>query len=167
MLLLLVTGVIMLQVLGSVDDVFIDASFGRLEYNEEKGTIEGDNRYALMERCWKIFLTSPVFGVGAENLATNVSKQEGFVGGNFFSSWAADGLVGVLCAYLPLICLYRLGRGDKRIRGVVLILVLGYLQRPYTDTQLLYPLVLFSILLGCYLRPYKGNTLSSHSETAV
>lgn len=167
MLVLLVTGVIMLKVLGSVDEAFIDASFGRLEYNEEKGTIEGDNRSALMERCWKIFLTSPVFGVGAENLATNVSKQEGFVGGNFFFNWAADGLVGVLCVYLPLIYLYRLGRGDKRIRGVVLILILGFLQRPYTDTQLLYPLVLFSILLGCYIRTYKGYTLSSHSETAA
>ena len=108
MLLLLVTGVIMLQVLGSVDDVFIDASFGRLEYNDETGTIEGDNRSVLMERCWKIFLTSPVFGVGGENLATNVSKQEGFVGANFFYNWAADGLVGVLCVYLPLIYLFNL-----------------------------------------------------------
>jgi hypothetical protein len=132
------------------------AIFGRFTIDKQTGNLSGDNRTELAERTWKIFKTSPMIGVGATNLANTISAKEGFVGANFFFNWAADGLLGVVVTYIPLLYLLKLGQRKQQYTYAFIIILLGYLQRPYTDTQLLYPLVLYTIILFAYLDVYKG-----------
>lgn len=142
---------IMLQVLASFNEGIDAAIFGRFSINEETGTLLGDNRSDLIERTWKIFKTSPIIGVGATNLATTISAKEGFVGANFFVNWASDGILGFVVTYIPLLFLLKLGKYKQQYKYAFIIILLGYLQRPYTDTQLLYPLVQYTLLLFAYL----------------
>lgn len=128
-----------------------NAIFGRFTTNEQTGSLLGDNRSELLERSWRIFTTSPTIGVGANNLATVIAAKEGFVGANFFVNWASDGILGVVVTYIPLLFLLKLGQRKRQYQYAFIIILLGYLQRPYTDTQLLYPLVQYTILLYAYL----------------
>ena len=134
-----------------------DAIFGRFSFNEQTQTFNGDNRTELLARCWRIFKTAPVTGVGATNLVTVVSEKEGFVGANFFFNWASDGLIGTIVTYIPLLFLLKLGQRKRQYKYAFIIILLGYLQRPYTDTQLLYPLTLYTLLLFAYLDVRKHN----------
>lgn len=140
-----------LRGLASFDEGLDQAIFGRFMISEETGTLEGDNRLELMERCWRIFTTSPLIGVGATNLATVVADKEGFVGANFFVNWASDGIIGVVVTYMPLLFLLLLGILKRQYIYAFIIIFLGYLQRPYTDALLLYPLIQYTILLFAYL----------------
>lgn len=138
-----------------------NAIFGRFTINEETGSLAGDNRLELLERCWNIFKTSPIIGVGATNLVTSISAREGFVGANFFMNWASDGIIGVVVTYIPLLFLLILGQRKRQYKYAFIIILLGYFQRPYTDTQLLYPLIQYTVLLFAYLDVYK-HILAKH-----
>jgi hypothetical protein len=142
---------LVLKGLASYSEGLDDAIFGRFLIDEQTGNLSGDNRSELLERCWRIFTTSPIIGVGARNLITSISFKEGFVGANFFFNWAADGLLGVVVTYIPLLFLLKLGQRKRQYTSAFIIILLGYLQRPYTDTQLLYPLIQFTLLLFAYL----------------
>lgn len=136
-----------------------DAVFGRLEYNEDTGTIAGDNRTVLMERCWRIFCDYPILGLGASDLVSQAKSTYGFVGANFFYNWAADGIVGFIITYLPLFYIISLGRYDRKFYVVSLIMFIGFLQRPYDSTQLLYPLMNYTILLHSYLNLKRASEI--------
>jgi hypothetical protein len=125
--------------------------FGRFVINEQTGLFAGDNRSDLMEKCWDIFKTSPIIGKGATNLVTNISSTEGFLGANFFLNWASDGILGVLVTYIPLIFLLKLGQIKREYKYTLIIIFLGFLQRPYTDSILLYPIILYTLILFAYL----------------
>jgi len=131
--------------------------FGRFTINQETGFLDGDNRLDLLEKCWRIFTTSPMFGVGASNLATVFAEKEGFLGANFFVNWASDGFIGFIVSYIPLLFLFKLGIRKRQYRYAFVIILLGYLQRPYSDTQLLYPLIQYTILLFAYLDVNRYN----------
>jgi hypothetical protein len=128
-----------------------NAIFGRFTIDKQTGNLSGDNRTELLERTWKIFKTSPMIGVGATNLATTISNKEGFVGANFFVNWASDGILGVVITYIPLLFLLKLGQRNRQYTFAFIIILLGYFQRPYTDTQLLYPLIQYTLLLHAYI----------------
>ena len=134
-----------------------EAIFGRFILDDQTGTFSGNNRIELMERCFNIFTTSPWIGVGATNLATVVAENEGFMGANFFVNWAADGFLGFVITYIPLLFLLKLGKRKRQYKYAFIIILLGYLQRPYTDTQLLYPLIQYTLLLFAYLDVSKHN----------
>lgn len=137
--------------IASYNPAMNNAIFGRLQYNTETGTLQGDNRSVLMKRSWDIFLTSPIVGVGASKLASvETAKQYGFVGANFFFNWACDGIVGLLITYLPLIYLFKLGRYKPIYQNAGWIILVGCLQRPYDSSQLLYPLLNFTMILYAY-----------------
>lgn len=55
------------------------------------------------------------------------------------------------------ILLMVLGQRKRQYKYAFIIILLGYLQRPYTDTQLLYPLTLYTLLLFAYL-DVRSNT---------
>ncbi len=154
---------LVLKGIASVNEGIDNAIFGRFTINEETGYLSGDNRSELMERCWRIFTTSPLIGVGATNLATVVAAKEGFVGANFFVNWASDGILGVVVTYMPLLLLLKFGQRKRQYTYAFIIILLGYFQRPYSDTQLLYPLVLYTILLFAYLDVNKYNLKESKS----
>lgn len=138
------------SILASYNNEMYDNTVGRMEYNSETGTINGDNRTELIINCLDIYLDHPVWGVGATELASPEYKEiYGFLGANFFTTWASDGTIGGLITYLPLIYIFILGRRNKKMYITGLILLIGYLQRPYDGTQLLYPLMTYTMLLGC------------------
>ena len=125
--------------------------FGRFTINQKTGFLNGDNRLDLLEKCWRIFTTSPIIGKGATNLVTNITNTEGFLGANFFLNWASDGIIGVVVTYIPLMFLLKLGQSKKEYTYASIIIFIGFLQRPYTDSILLYPLILFTLILFAYL----------------
>ena len=112
-----------------------------------------------MEKCWKIFKTSPIVGVGASNMVNVFAAKEGFLGANFFTNWASDGLLGVVITYIPLLFLLKLGIRKRQYKYAFIVIFIGYLQRPYTDTLLLYPLLQYTLLLYAYLDVNKNNFL--------
>jgi hypothetical protein len=134
-----------------------NAIFGRFRIDKQTGNLSGDNRTELLEKTWKIFKTSPMIGVGATSLATNIAKKNGFMGANFFVNWASDGIFGVVMTYIPLLFLLKLGQFKRQYTYAFIIILLGYFQRPYTDTQLLYPLLQYTLILFAYLNVNKHN----------
>jgi hypothetical protein len=156
---------ITLKGVASFNEGLDHAIFGRFAINEETGSLSGDNRSELVERTWEIFTTSPVIGVGATNLSTVVSEKEGFVGANFFVNWASDGILGVVVTYIPLLFLLKLGKHKRQYKYAFIIILLGYFQRPYTDTQLLFPLVQYTLLLFAYLDVNEYNFIEGNKST--
>lgn len=138
--------VVVMKIVAMQDPIFEEAIFGRFEYNKDTGTLSGDNRSDLASYCWNIFLSSPIIGVGATNLA----QGDEFAGANPFTFFAADGLVGQIVAWLPFFYLWTLSKYDKRLRYVFFILFVGFMQRPYDGCQLLYPLINYSMILFVY-----------------
>ncbi len=130
-------------IVANQNELFYNAIFGRMEYDASTGTLAGDNRSDLMARCWEIFMTSPICGVGASNLI-ELSKDIGFVGGNFFSLWASDGILGILTMWSPFFLLLSFKR--KEFLYLFLMFIIEFLHRPYDPTQLLYPLTIFMII---------------------
>ena len=150
--------ILALVLVSSFSERMGDAIFGRMEYDEETGTLSGDNRSVLMERCWRIFCDYPILGMGAGELTSQTGKY-GFTGANFFNNWAADGIVGFIITYFPLFYIMSLGRYDRKYYMISFIMLIGFLQRPYDNTQLLYPLMTYSILLQSYIDVRKSTDI--------
>ena len=131
--------------ISSQSEQFYYAIFGRMEYDAATGTLAGDNRSDLLARCWKVFLENPILGTGASNLI-EMSKEIGFVGANFFSLWAADGILGILTMWSPFLYLLVLGARRKMCLFLFVMFMIEFIHRPYDPTQLLYPLTIFMII---------------------
>jgi hypothetical protein len=123
-----------------------------MEYNEETGTISGDNRSMMTKVCWDIFLESPIIGQGARHLIEISQEKRVFVGANPNFTLACDGLIGQIIVWSPFFFLLTLRRYDKKYEWAFWLLITGFLQRPYDGTQLLYPLMSFTIVLHAYLQ---------------
>ena len=145
--LLLVVGfsVLSIGIIVSQDEVFYDAIIGRIQFDKTEGTISGDNRAELMKNARDVFLSSPVIGVGARNLAENYTD----INSNVFTYMASDGIVGQFVSWLPFVYIFFiLGRGRPEVRSGVIVLAVGLLQRPFDFTQLLFPLILYNMIAG-------------------
>jgi len=151
---------IAIKIISLQNQALDSAIFGRLTYDETTGRFEGDNRSGLFETCYNIFTQSPVFGVGAENLIHISAQMKTFIGANLMTTFASDGLIGTFIVFLPLIYLWKsVGKYDIRYKWACIIIFLGYLQRPYDNSQLLYPLLTYSILLWG-LESVKGSVIA-------
>lgn len=144
--------VLALVVVSSFNERLDNAIFGRIEYDEERGTIKGDNRQRMTKICWELFKESPIVGQGARHLIEVSQKRRAFVGANPNLTLACDGIVGQLIYWSPFLFLFGLRRYDKKYGWAFWILIAGFLQRPYDGTQLLYPLMSFTIVLQAYLQ---------------
>ncbi len=140
---------IALTLAASFNSKLEEAIFGRFKYDASTGTFAGDNRSELAEVAWKLFLREPVVGNGAKNLIEVSQRMQQFVGANPFTPLATDGIIGLLVMWSPFFFLWRLRR--KKYRAAVLILIAGFMQRPYDATQLLYPLMSFTIVFQAYM----------------
>jgi len=151
-----------LMLFSSFNERMKDAIWGRMEYDKETGTLAGDNRSKMTKVCWDIFKSSPIVGQGARHLIEISQERRVFVGANANFTLACDGLVGQIIVWSPFFLLFRLRRYDKKYGWAFWILILGFLQRPYDGTQLLYPLMSFTIVMQAYLQVKKlsiGNEL--------
>ena len=134
-----------------------DAIFGRMEYNEETGTLSGDNRSKMTKVCWDIFLESPIVGQGAQHLIEISKERRVFVGANPNLILAMDGIIGQLMVLSPFFFLFGIRRYNKKYSWAFWTLIIGFLQRPYDCTQLLYPLMSFTIVLQAYLQAQSAH----------
>lgn len=143
LLVISVSFILLLSIIVSQDDAFYDAIVGRFEFDKTEGTISGDNRSDLRKNAKKIFITSPLFGVGARVLSEKYSG----INSNEFTFLACDGILGYGVSLLPyFFILFPLGRKNKEIRYGGIVLVIGLLQRPFEFTQLMFPLVVYNTL---------------------
>jgi hypothetical protein len=145
---------LILRGIASLSPQFNQAIFGRFQVDKSTGKLEGDNRTEHGEFCKAIWVQSPVVGVGG-NQVIAISLQEGqFAGSNPYTFLATDGVVGYVILLLPLFYIFSLGRRKRKYTYVGILLALGLLQRPYDPTQLLYPLIFFTICFEGYRDVY-------------
>lgn len=150
--------VTILLFVASISPKLNDSIFGRFQYDTEKGTLKGDNRSRQTAVCFNIWTTSPLIGVGTRNLISIGQKTKEFVGANPLVFFAADGMIGQLVLWLPLFYLFILGKYRKEYRSSAIIIFVGFLQRPYDPTQLMYPLVMLSMYMEGYRCSYIEDT---------
>lgn len=144
--------IILLKIVASFNERLDKAIFGRMQYDTETGKLAGDNRSELTVVCWDIFKTAPVLGQGARHFIEISQQRREFVGANPLTTLASDGIVGQVVVLLPFFFLFKLRKQDPQYGWAFWILIVGFLQRPYDCTQLLYPLMSFSIVLQAYLQ---------------
>ena len=163
LVLYIVAFVVALIMISSFNERMNRAIFGLFEYDEKKGTIAGDNRQQMTKVCWELFKEAPVVGHGARNLISISQKHRVFVGANPNLILACDGVLGQLVYWSPFFFLLGLRRYDKKYGWTFWILIFGFLQRPYDGTQLLYPLMSFTIVMQAYLQ-VKKLSIGNESE---
>lgn len=116
-------------------DQLYKLTFERFEFDQSAGKLNGDNRSGLAEIAKKEFIKSPLIGQGPTQIA-NI----GYMGDNPYTNLATDGIIGTIIMYFPILCVLLLRR--KRIFFyAILILMIGYLQRP------IHPLFIHSFIL--------------------
>lgn len=121
--------------------IIYEMTLERLEYDEQAGTFKGNNRADLSVNAKRIFLSSPIIGKGPQIM----TKVEG-MGDNPYENLATDGILGTLVMYLPLLFILLM-YNKKNIRYGVIVLMLGYLQRPFhTNLIHIFMLYLFTVL---------------------
>lgn len=145
-LITIVLFVVVLMFFGSFNDDVNNAIWGRFQLDNTTGRLAGDNRTSLAEVTLVYFMQAPIWGHGASNLIALSQHSGEFVGANPFSLLAADGLVGYGVSLLPFIFVFVKKRNNRNISFAWLIILVGFLQRPYDGTQLLYPLVIYLFL---------------------
>lgn len=150
LVLIIILSVCSLQLLSSISPEFKENTFGRFEYDETTKSFVGDNRSDLSAETSKIFINSPLFGVGARNLNMLSERKNQFFGANPYTPLARDGIVGLVISLLPFFYILGLRKIDRKYKYAVLIILVGFLQRPYDPTQLLYPLLIYTFLLYTY-----------------
>lgn len=116
-------------------------TFYRFEMNEKTGTIKGDSRSDLMEMAQKQFEKAPIMGIGAGNMA----KME-YMSDNPYETLAKDGIVGTFVTYLPLLLIICLGLKSRTYLFSAVILLLGYLQRPF-HVDFIHPTILYMLTI--------------------
>lgn len=141
---------LLLMLVASISPELNDAIFGRFQVNAETGRLEGDNRTDQSLVCLAIWQTSPLIGVGGNNLIAIGEQMGEFVGANPLVFFAMDGIVGQIVLWLPLFYLFSLGKFRKEYRYTAIILFAGFMQRPYDPTQLWYDLTMYMLLLEAY-----------------
>ena len=152
---------IIIKLVGMISPAFEQAIFGRFKYNTKSGTFAGDNRSHLAEFCTTLWKESPIIGKGTTGIIEEGTKRQMFVGANPMMPFASDGVLGVFFSWLPLMYIFfALGARDPRYRYASIIIFTSFLQRPYTETQILYPIVMYTIALHGYYATRKGVTLT-------
>lgn len=137
---LLVGGYILFSSLEDTESSLYRLTLARFEYDKSTGDIKGNSRADLTEKARAQFLNSPLLGVGAENL-----EKIDYMADNPYEILAKDGIVGMIIMYFPLLAIAYYKWKDKKMLAVLVILSLGYLQRPY-HIDLLHPTMLYFLL---------------------
>lgn len=158
---------ILLLIIASLTPDLNEAIFGRFTVNEQTGQLNGDNRTVHALSCLAYWKSSPLIGVGTRNLIT-ISQMKGeFVGANPLTFFATDGIIGQIVLWIPTFYLLSLGGKNKKYKNAAIIMLFGYLQRPYDPTEIWYSLVVFTFILEAYreIYMYGDNCRSNISRT--
>lgn len=132
------------------NEALYNLTLGRLELND-KGTIKGDTRSSLSSIAKNYFKKSPLVGNGP----TYIQKVD-YMGDNPFETLASDGLIGSVIMYLPLLML--LISSKKNIISAVIILMVGYMQRPF-HTHFIHFLMMYLFVIAVVINLHKHDEL--------
>lgn len=123
-----------------------DNSLYLLTFERFENAANGETgRTELSELAYFYFLKSPLLGQGAKKI-----ESIAYMNDNPFEIPAKDGLIGTIVMYLPLIILF-IGCKNKYVRYSVIILTLGYLQRPF-HINLMHYIMLYTFFTTCELK---------------
>lgn len=125
-------------------------TFGRLGIGSSTDFLEDNNRIQMMEEARKIFLQHPVFGIGTTLFYGGVYAAD-----NPYETLAKDGVVGTLFIYFPIVKAMFFAKRNKEILYMIVILLTGYLQRPF-HINILHYTMLFLVYMVSY-QLYKIN----------
>lgn len=143
------------------DGAIYQLTFARFEYDESSGNMKGNSRADLIEKAKSYFLINPVLGAGAEN----IGKIE-YMDDNPYETLAKDGVIGTLFMYIPLLFIIYYGRKNKEILCAIIILVFGYLQRPY-HVDLIHPSMLYSFLALVLINKESNIIIHKRSDASI
>lgn len=132
----------------SVYEMTIGRFTNMFQESRNKNTIIAvDDRSELAEIARNEFLENPLFGT---------SKQI-YLGDNLYEPLAMYGLIGALLIYSPIIWLLfsALRRGDKSMVNAVIIIIIGFLHRPY-HRNLLWNIIIYGIIAMYLLYRYNN-----------
>ena len=135
-----------------------DSHFLRYTVERFSGGQIKSTRYDQSDDTKKVFLQSPVFGQGGQNLEKK--------GGNHFSDnpyeiLAKDGVVGFVITYLPLLYIVLRYKRKKDVLSASAILFLDYLQRPFHINEMhFFMLYLFCLVTILKYEKYPKKALN-------
>lgn len=137
---------------GTQSDLF-SVTYGRMdELFEGKSNRTGVN----LENAKKFFAEEPLLGVGPTKMRTVYAAD------NPYESLASDGIIGTIFLYLPLMLVFKY-RKQKEYYYAVIILLIGYLQRPF-HFQVIHFFMIYSFLtLCCYEKRQRTQSISYNS----
>lgn len=134
-----------------INSKLYDLTFGRVEKNIEYGT----NRDKMTEEAQRVYDANPVFGVGGSNM----EKYE-YMSDNPYEILAKDGMVGMVITYFPLLLLAFARWQQRDILLAILLLMVGYMQRPFHIGFLHYFMIYTFMVMGLLYYKKNGTTKS-------
>lgn len=115
----------------------------RLTFERFENAANGkSSRTELAELAHSYFLQSPLIGNGAKKI-----DSVEYMNDNPYEIPAKDGILGTISIYLPLLIVF-IGCKNTNVRFAVVILLVGYLQRPF-HINLMHYLILYSFFIAC------------------
>lgn len=127
----------------------------RFEMSDGKLETNRDN-YSLQAK--QFFKESPIIGKGYSYLVENA---EGFYD-NPYETLATSGVLGTIALYLPLIVILLRYRKNGAWQAVI-VLILGYLQRPF-HIQYIHYMMIYLLFLSCYHINMRPGQLNNYAE---
>lgn len=128
-------------------------TLGRLGIGTSIDFFKENNRVKMMERAYEIFKENPLFGIGL----TKFYNGE-YAADNPYETLAKDGIIGTFFLYLPLLKALKYAKQQKEILYMIIILVVGYLQRPFHINILHYTMIFLVFVVS-----YKSAMCNSYS----
>lgn len=119
-------------------------TFGRLGIGSSTNFMEENNRVQMMEEAKAMFYTHPVFGVGTTRFYAGEYAAD-----NPYETLAKDGIVGTFFLYYPLIKAISFAKRHRELLYMIIILAVGYLQRPF-HINILHYTMLFLVFIAFY-----------------
>lgn len=151
-LLLIIIGWYVYNTRGSDRDLYV------MTYERMESVFEGESNRTgkSLENAKKIFAEEPLFGAGPTKMKT------AFASDNPYESLASDGIFGTVFMYLPLIFVLMLKGGKDNVFAVIILLV-GYMQRPF-HFQVIHFFMIYSFLtLCCYEKRKRAQSISCYN----
>lgn len=120
------------------------------------------NRDVMVDNAKYAFMQNPAFGIGASNADKFDSLTD-----NPYETLATDGVIGTIFIYLPLIVALLVCKLNKRVPAAIVVLAVGYLQRPFHISPMHYlHIYCFLYLTIVYYAPrYRRGTLRVNNNS--
>lgn len=123
-----------------------------------EGNAIRSSRTELSEMAKGYFLSNPLMGIGARTM-----ENSAYMSDNPYEIPAKDGIIGTLITYLPLLYILFKYITKKKVVFSILILGLGYLQRPFHINEMHY-LMMYLFVTMVLLKYNRINSKSNEKN---